>query len=67
MPTLDLTTEELRDAAMASRAAAQRAKLDAGINENPRIKAAFAASAERYGALSEKLERARRGGDAPYS
>lgn len=63
MPTLELCAEELRDAAMAARAAAQRARQDASANENPRIKAAFAASAERHASLSEKFERARRACD----
>jgi hypothetical protein len=67
MPTLELCADELRDAAMASRAAAQRAQQDASANENPRIKAAFAATAKRQAALSEKFEAARRARDAASS
>jgi hypothetical protein len=67
MPTLELSADELRDAAMASRAAAQRAQQDASANENPRIKAAFTATAKRQGALSEKFESTRRARNAAGS
>jgi hypothetical protein len=50
---------ELRDAAMAARAAAHRAHQDAAAQPNPRITATFAADAERYTALGEKFEAAR--------
>jgi hypothetical protein len=67
MPNLELSADELRDAVMASRAAAQRAQRDASANENPKIKAAFAASATRQAALSEKFESARRARDTSGS
>jgi len=59
MPCLDLTDAELRDAAMAARAAAHRARQDAATQPNPRISATFAADAERYAGLAAKLETAR--------
>jgi hypothetical protein len=58
MPTLDLSDEEMRDAALAARAATLRAALDARGQANPRIVAALKAGAERYARLSEKFENA---------
>jgi hypothetical protein len=59
MPTVDLTAEELRDAAMAARLAAVQAQRDAAAQPNPRISAAFAAAADRYKTLGERFEQAR--------
>jgi hypothetical protein len=59
VPTVDLTPDELRDAAMAARAAAYRAQQDAAAQPNPRISATFAADADRYARLSDTFERAR--------
>jgi hypothetical protein len=61
MPRLHLTDAELRDAAMAARAAAHRARQDAATQPNPRISSTFAADAERYAGLAAKLETARTG------
>jgi hypothetical protein len=59
MPLIDLTAEELRDAAMAARAAASRAQQDSAAQPNPRISLVFAADAERYTRLGRKFETAR--------
>jgi hypothetical protein len=59
MPSVDLSRDELRDVCMALRAAAYRAQQDAAAQPKPRITATFAADAEHYAALSEKLEQAR--------
>jgi hypothetical protein len=58
--TLELSDDELRDAAMAARAAAWRAQHDADNQSNPRSNATFAAVAARYAALAEMFEHARR-------
>jgi hypothetical protein len=60
MPLIDLSDDELRDAAQAARLAAAQAQKDAAAQPNPRISATFGADAERYARLAEKLERARR-------
>jgi hypothetical protein len=60
VPTLELTDDELRDAAQAARIAAAQAQKDAAAQPNPRISAAFSESAESYGQLAEKCEAARR-------
>jgi hypothetical protein len=44
----------------AARLAAAQASKDAAAQQNPRIKASFAAAVERYTALSKQLESARR-------
>jgi hypothetical protein len=59
MPTLELSNDELRDAAQAARAAAHRAQQDAAAQPNPRITATFQADAERYAQLAERFERVR--------
>jgi hypothetical protein len=56
MPTIQLSDEEIRDAALAARAATLRAALDARAQSNPRIVAALTSGAERYARLSEKFE-----------
>jgi hypothetical protein len=56
MPTIQLSDEEIRDAALAARAATLRAALDARVQSNPRIVAALTSGAERYARLSEKFE-----------
>lgn len=60
MATIDLTDSELRDASQAAHSAAERAQLNAEVEVNPRLRATFAADADRYTALEEKFERARR-------
>jgi hypothetical protein len=60
MPTVDLTDEELRDAAMAARFASIQAQRDNDAQPNPRISQAYAASTARYTALGERFERAAR-------
>jgi hypothetical protein len=60
MPLIELSEQELRDAAQAARLAAHRAQQDAAAQLNPRISATFAADAERYARLAEKFEQARR-------
>jgi hypothetical protein len=60
MPTLNLNAAELADAAQAARLASRQAQRDADVQQNPRIKASFAADAERYKALGEKFQQARR-------
>jgi hypothetical protein len=59
MPTLELTADELRDAAQAARAAAQRAMKDMEAQANPRIVRGFAEASQRYTALAAKFEAAR--------
>jgi hypothetical protein len=59
MPLIELTDDELRDAAQASRVAAAQAKKDEAAQPNPRISATFAADAERYALLAETFERSR--------
>ena len=56
MPTLELSSDELRDAAQAARVAAWRAQQDAAAQGNPRINASFAADADRYTRLSKKFD-----------
>jgi hypothetical protein len=63
MRTLDLSDDEIRDAALATRAATLRAALDARGQANPRIAAALKAGAERYARLSEKFESAQSNAD----
>jgi hypothetical protein len=48
MPTIELSDEEMRDAALAARAATLRAALDAKGQANPRIVAVLTAGAARY-------------------
>jgi hypothetical protein len=59
MPLIELTDDELRDAAMAARIAAMRAEQDAAAQANPRIKATFADGVARYATLGKKFEQAR--------
>ena len=59
MPDITLSTEELRDAAMACRVAMELATQDAARQDNPKIKASFVADAARYTARSVKFENAR--------
>ena len=59
MPLIELSDEEIRDAAQAARLAASQARKDAATQTNARITATFAADAERYKRLAEKFETAR--------
>jgi hypothetical protein len=59
MPDITLSTDELRDTAMACRIASSQAAQDAARQENPRIKQSFTDSAARYSALAERFEKAR--------
>jgi hypothetical protein len=60
MPGIELSGNELRDAAQAARLAAAQAQKDATAQPNPtRISAAFAESVERYTRLAGKFEKAR--------
>jgi hypothetical protein len=60
VPLIELSDEELKDAAQAARMAAHRAQQDAAAQPNPRIRTTFADDAKRYAQLAEKFERARR-------
>jgi hypothetical protein len=59
MPDVTLSTDELRDAAMACRIAAHQAEHDAARQDNPRLKASFVEGAQRYLTLAAKFESAR--------
>jgi hypothetical protein len=59
MPDITLSNDELQSAAMACRVAMALAECDAAGQDNPRIKASFAESANRYLTLAAKFERAR--------
>jgi len=59
MPSLNLTDEELQDAAQAARIAAVQAEADANRQTNPAIKATFARCARRWRELANKFDRAR--------
>jgi hypothetical protein len=57
---VELSDEELRDAAQAARLAARQAQADSEHQSNRRLAAGFAADAERYTRLAERFEAARR-------
>jgi hypothetical protein len=59
MPLIELSDDELSDAAQAARLAAAQAQKDAAAQSNPRISATFAESVERYTRLSVKFDSAR--------
>jgi hypothetical protein len=59
MPCLNLTDDELRDAAQATRAAAKRQQREAAIQPDGRIRERFTAVARAYRALAEKFDAAR--------
>jgi hypothetical protein len=59
MPPLNLTDDELQDAAQAARIASVQAEQDADRQTNPKIKGMFDNSARRWRELADKFERAR--------
>ena len=59
VPLLELSNEELADAAMAARCAAALAESDAAKQSTLSMKAAFEEGVTRYRALAEKFEAAR--------
>jgi hypothetical protein len=59
MTPLNLTDDELQDAAQAARLASVLADKDAEKQTNPRIKAMFDASARSFKELANKFEQAR--------
>jgi hypothetical protein len=59
MNALNLSDDELQDAAQAARIASVQAEGDADRQSNPRIKAMFENSARRWKELATKFERAR--------
>jgi len=59
MPSLDLSDDELRDAAQVARVAARQMEGDAERQTNPRITATFEAGVARYGALAFEAARQR--------
>ena len=63
MTPLNLSDDELMDAAQAARIACVQAENDSDKQSSPRVKAMFDSSARRWRELAEKFERARlRGG-----
>jgi hypothetical protein len=61
MPDVTLSTDEMRDCAMACRVANALAERDAANQDNPRIKQTLSETAQRYLTLAGKFERARKG------
>jgi hypothetical protein len=59
MPDIARSTDDLRAVAMACRIGARQAEQDAERQDNPKIKASFAAHAARYSALAPRFENAR--------
>lgn len=59
MPTIELTSDELRDSAQALRIAARQAQSDVDAQPNPRIQQIFIDGTQRYAALTERFETAR--------
>jgi hypothetical protein len=59
MNPLNLTDDELQDAAQAARIASVQAETDAEKQSSPRVKSMFDSSARRWRELAEKFERAR--------
>jgi hypothetical protein len=59
MTPLNLTEDELQDAAQAARIACVQAENDSEKQSSPRVKAMFDSSARRWRELAEKFERAR--------
>jgi hypothetical protein len=59
MTPLDLSDDELQDAAQAARIASVQAENDSEKQSSPRVKAMFDSSARRWRELAEKFERAR--------
>jgi hypothetical protein len=65
MNALNLSDDELQDAAQAARIACVQAEHDAERQSNPRIKSMFDSSARRWRELANKFERARAAGMRP--
>jgi len=59
MTPINLTDDELMDAAQAARIACVQAETDSDKQSSPRVKAMFDSSARRWRELAEKFERAR--------
>jgi hypothetical protein len=59
MNALNLTDDELQDAAQAARIASVQAENDAEKQSSPRVRAMFESSARRWRELADKFERAR--------
>jgi hypothetical protein len=59
MTPLNLTDDELLDAAQAARIASVQAETDAEKQSSPRVKSMFDSSARRWRELADKFERAR--------
>ena len=59
MKELQLTDDELQDAAQAARIASVQAEKDSERQSNPQVKGLFDSSARRWRELANKFERAR--------
>jgi hypothetical protein len=59
MNPLNLTDDELQDAAQAARIASVQAETDADKQSSPRVRSMFENSARRWRELADKFERAR--------
>jgi len=59
MNPLNLTDDELQDAAQAARIASAQAETDADKQSSPRVRSMFENSARRWRELADKFERAR--------
>ena len=67
MPTIELSDDALRDCAQVLRIAARQALRDADAQPNPRVQQIFMDGVQRYTALSERFEMARKVEPAPKS
>jgi hypothetical protein len=59
MPLINVTSDELQDAAQAARVAAVQAETDAEKQSSPKVKGMFENAARRFRELAERFERAR--------
>jgi hypothetical protein len=59
MPPINLTDDELQDAAQAARVASVQSEQDADKQSSPKVRAMFEYSARRFKELADKFERAR--------
>jgi hypothetical protein len=62
MKPLNLTDDELQDAAQAARIASEQAEKDAERHTNPTLRSMFDGTARRWRELAAKFERARMSG-----
>jgi hypothetical protein len=62
MKLLNLTDDELQDAAQAARIASEQAEKDAERHTNPTLRSMFDGTARRWRELAAKFERARMSG-----